>query len=300
MKRYRGVLLSLLGAVASPLVVSTHAGASPLRERGAAVGVVSDGDQWLVLSHAGEETAINTVTGMRRSFPVAAGCEARDVHRGLLLRVCPGVAPGGPSGTYVIRLRTGNVAAVPNAALSSGAAFGGPDPGWVGIGTQWLTGYLGCYHCEETTQYVNWHTGERRTSGSLLESDSVGLDTDDPKLRPVTRAGAPRRLRYPTYAKGSGALITTVGTRHVTLSRCSNGCSHPVVGTDRYAWTEGQTLRGYVASNAHRTMWKIPAAAGPIILGPFITRNRITILAGTRDAGGRIASNTAYTAGWPT
>jgi hypothetical protein len=291
-------------------VAPAAAGSIPLRDRGPANKVLADGDRWLVVEQPGKVVATDTRTGPRVATSVDSSCRPIATHAGLLLLSCATPTTGQPPrdgpGPYfdsyerpvVIRLRTGRTAAVLNTTQTAYDVGNGAQS-WSGVGTQWISGDVACYHCEGT-RYVNWHTGESRFDSEFYEAQRA-RDLDDPKLGPARHRGDPAPLTPPTDC--CSALTVVTGSHALVLSSRPYGCNSVITTADRYIWSEGRgpahrTLHAYFPRSRKRVTWTVPRDVPGLVATIVMTRESIAALVVPPSTDGQKPGR-VVTARWP-
>jgi hypothetical protein len=156
----------------------------------------------------------------------------------------------------IYRIATRKFAHVPTGA-DGGVA------GWQGLGSQWITGSLECYHCG--TLYRNWHTGEQ-FSVSDIDDECYDLDSREKRQVHCPKPSA--------TAKHGGRVV----------------------------WNVGTTVHGYDSRTRRRVTWRLPAPV-TIGLAVEIERLDpdviVTVLDDTSILTAPVAPPDVYRLRWP-
>jgi len=195
--------------------------------------------------------AFNAKTGALSQLSVP-GCFIRGAIPDIVLALCGqmrAAAPSLPVGMItnpghleLVRVPSAQRRLVPNGDLGVGDAP-------AGIGRQWieLEQFDQSGEYTATVDYLNWHTGTRR---SFTGVTAPTRDLDSPDLR---RLPAQRPIVDQTGIGRAGAalILRQRGRRRHILSSCRHGCYSYRETAGLVTWAEGFTAYGYRVRNRH-------------------------------------------------
>jgi hypothetical protein len=211
------------------------AAAAPATVERSTFPLIADGSRYAASKPNAETLLVRDDAGGRRAFAVRANCHAEDAHRGVFLVNCADVP-------FVVKPESRRLERVPD----EGAAPDRQDH--LGdVGTHWMRGTT----ARNGVFYVNWHTGERKAFGEVVD-DAVARDLDSPRLRRIDPSllFESKRVRIRFY---NGALrATRRGKRPRAL--CSR-CYSTSVGGGLVTWATDAVAYGYEIKTGRRLRW---------------------------------------------
>lgn len=263
------ILAVLLGGA---VAAGSATAATPRLIGSSEFALTTDGSRYAVAKTSDNALTVrDDLRGRRFEIPVEPGCYPADVASGGLTLVgCPG-----EDGQYRF-----SVLDVDDQSRTVVPSFNPAFEGYSRIGRQWLQGGdFGSGHSVIT--YLNWHTGERRTSGEESGGPYTPRDLDKPGLPALT-------IKRPgdfTFATDSPFALTqtarndrehparitlfrnfgrhTLGKRVALLDPCPNACGALSLGAGLATWSHGRYARAYVIKSGRRLGWRFPKALLP-------------------------------------
>jgi hypothetical protein len=185
----------------------------------------------------------DTKTDKRRDVAVDDGCAVRDADNGLVFLEC-----GQTFRTYVLVSAATGTAQVPPAPQDSFVEY-------IFVGRYWLGGTNCQGHCGPA--YLNWRTGERRTSDHRLDVNTPDLRNYDPRHYPALLGSYPN-----LYFRPAG-----LHSRRTRVRKCLSKCVDATVLNGRVAWREWRKAYGLILKGRRLCRWGVPRPSDAASVG---------------------------------